>query len=116
MNLCAGDLANLFRFAACACTSFDVSGVLTTDSFDSTVDAGATQVASVAANQALSANSTTTIGGSVWAGGAGLAQGAPRCCCPARPQGVVAHDIQSGGASRLEAPTRSWATCGRTAT
>ncbi len=104
MNLCAGDLSNLFRFAACACTSFDVSGVLTTDSFDSTVDAGATQVASVAANQALSANSTTTVGGSVWAGGAGVAQGAPAVLLSGTAQGLVAHDIQSGGAGEIGGP------------
>jgi hypothetical protein len=103
-NLCAGDLSSLFRFAACACTSFDVSGVLTTDSFDSTVDAGATQVASVAANQALSANSTTTVGGSVWAGGVGVAQGAPAVLLSGTAQGLVAHDIQSGGAVEIGGP------------
>ena len=99
-DLCAGDLANLFRFAACACTSFDVSGVLTTDA----LDAGATQVASVAANQALSANSTTTIGGSVWAGGVGLAQGAPAVLLSGTGPGLVSHDIQSGGPVEIGGP------------
>ena len=103
-DLCAGDLANLFRFAACACTSFDVSGVLTTDSLDSAADAGDTQVASVAANQELSANSTTTIGGSVWAGGVGLAQGAPAVLLSGAGPGLVAHDVQSGGPVEIGGP------------
>jgi hypothetical protein len=103
-DLCSGDLANLFRFAACACTSFDVSGVLTTDSLDSTADAGSTQVASVAADQALSANSTTTIGGSVWAGGAGLMGSAPAVYLSGTAPGLVAHDIQSGGPVEIGGP------------
>jgi hypothetical protein len=40
-SACIGDLADVFRFAACACKSFDVSGSLSTDSFDSTSDGGA---------------------------------------------------------------------------
>jgi hypothetical protein len=103
-NLCSGDLANLFRFAACSCSSFDVSGVLTTDALDSTVDAGATQVASVAADQELSSNSTTTIGGSVWAGGAGLMGGAPAVFLSGTVPGLVAYDIQSGGPVEIAGP------------
>ena len=73
-GLCAGDLANIFRFAACACSSLDVSGKLTTSSFDSTADGGASSVASIASNGEVSTNSLTTLAGSVWAAG-------PRHCC-----------------------------------
>jgi hypothetical protein len=102
-HLCAGDLANLFKFAACACTSFDVSGVLTTASLASS-DGGLTEVASVGANQALSANSTTTIGGSVWSAGAGLAQGASAVLLGGTAPGLVAGDIQSGGPVEIAGP------------
>jgi hypothetical protein len=102
-HLCAGDLANLFKFAACACTSFAVSGVLTTASLTSP-DGGVTEVASIGANQALSTNSTTTLGGSVWAAGAGLTQGAPAVLLGGTAPGLVAGDIQSGAAVEIAGP------------
>jgi hypothetical protein len=94
---CTGDLAHLFRFAACACTSFAVSGTLTTSSFDSTSDAGpiSTNAASIAANAAVATNAQTTVGGSVWAGGQGVAQGSPAVTLEGT--GTVAGDVQSGG-------------------
>jgi hypothetical protein len=103
-GLCAGDLSNLFKFAACACTGFDISGVLTTDSYDSTADAGSTEVASVGANLELSANSTTTIGGSVWSSGIGLASGAPAVSLSGTLPGTVAHDVQAGGPVLIGGP------------
>jgi hypothetical protein len=102
-NLCAGDLSNLFKFAACACSSFDISGVLSTASLASS-DGGLTSVASVGANQALSANSTTTIGGSVWSGGVGVAQGAPAVLLGGTAPGLIAGDIQSGGPVEIAGP------------
>ncbi len=102
-HLCAGDLANLFKFAACACSSFDISGVLSTASLASS-DGGLTEVASVGANQAVSANSTTTIGGSVWSGGVGLAPGAPAVLLGGTAPGLVAGDIQSGGPVEIAGP------------
>ncbi len=99
-HLCAGDLANLFRFAACSCSSFAVSGVLTTASLASP-DGGVTEVASVGANQALSTNSTTTIGGSVWSGGAGLAHAV---LLGGTAPGLVAGDIQSAGPVEIAGP------------
>ncbi len=102
-HLCAGDLANLFKFAACACSSFDISGVLTTASLASS-DGGLTEVASVGANQALSANSTTSIGGSVWSGGVGVPQGAPAVLLGGTAPGLVAGDVQSGGPVEVSGP------------
>lgn len=103
-DLCAGDLANLFRFAACACASLDVSGVLTTDSLDSASDGGATQLASIAANQSLSTNSITTIGGSVWVGGAGVAPGSPALRLSGASASTIAHDVQAGGPIEIGGP------------
>lgn len=100
-NLCTGDLANVFKFAACSCTSFDVSGVLETDALDA--DGGVTQVASIGANQALATNSTTAVGGSVWSGGAGL-QGGPAVLLGGTGPGAVAGDVQSGGPVEIAGP------------
>jgi hypothetical protein len=93
---CTGNLAHLFRFAACACTSFDVSGTLTTSAFDSTSDAGpvGTNTASIAANGAIATNAQTTVAGSVWAAGQGVAAGSPAVTLEG--SGTVARDIQSG--------------------
>lgn len=68
---CIGDLADVFRFAACACESLDISGALSTDSFDSTSDAGPTSgdFASIGSNGEISTSSTLSIEGSLWAGG-----------------------------------------------
>jgi hypothetical protein len=71
---CLGDLAAVFRFAACACQSFDVSGTFSTDSFDSTSDAGpaiTADLASIGSNGPITTNSQASIGGSLWSGGAG---------------------------------------------
>jgi hypothetical protein len=94
---CTGDLAHLFRFAACACRSLDVSGKLTTDAFDSSADAGpgSLEVASIAANGATSTFAHTSVGGSVWAGGQSLASGAPAVTL--QGDGTIAHDVQAGG-------------------
>jgi hypothetical protein len=94
---CTGDLAHLFRFAACACRSFLVSGQLATDAFDSSADAGpsVTNAASIAANGALATNAHTSVGGSVWAGGQGLAAGTPAVAL--KGDGTIAHDVQAGG-------------------
>jgi len=94
---CTGDVAHLFRFAACACTSLAVSGQLETDSFDSTSDAGpaSTNAASIAANGAVGTNAQTTVGGSVWAGGQGVAAGSPAVTLLG--SGTIARDVQSGG-------------------
>jgi len=95
-NACLGDLANVFRFAACACDALDVSGKLTTDSFDSPGEGGVAggDFASIAANGEVSTNSTTTIGGSVWSGGASTQTGQ---AVTLRGGGTVLHDVQAGG-------------------
>ena len=96
-DLCTGDLAHLFRFAACACRSLAVSGKLTTDAFDSSADAGPafTNGASIAANGAVATNAHTSVGGSVWAAGQGLAGGTPAVTL--KGDGTIAHDVQAGG-------------------
>jgi len=95
-NVCLGDLANVFRFAACACDALDVSGKLTTDSFDSPGEGGVAggDLASIAANGEVSTNSTTTIGGSVWSGGTSTQTGQ---AVTLRGGGTVLHDVQAGG-------------------
>jgi hypothetical protein len=94
-SFCLGDLTSVFRFAACACDSLAVSGTLTVDIAPSAGDAGAAKgdVASIAANGAVSTNAQTNVLGSIWAGGAG-AQGAPAVTL--RDFGLVAQDVQSG--------------------
>ncbi len=96
---CTGDLAHLFRFAACACDSLAVSGTLVTSGFDSTTDGGMPLGASVAANGQVATNAQSTVGGSVWAGGAGLTSGTPAVSLmsPAGVTSSVAFDIESGG-------------------
>lgn len=93
---CLGDIASVFRFAACACDAIAVSGALTVDVATSAGDAGTAtgNVASVAANGAVSTNAQTNVAGSVWAGGAGT-QGAPAVTL--RDVGFIARDVQSGG-------------------
>ncbi len=95
-NACLGDLANVFRFAACACDALDVSGKLTTDSFDSPGEGGVAggDLASIAANGEVSTNSTTNIGGSVWSGGTSTQTGQ---AVTLRGGGTVLHDVQAGG-------------------
>jgi hypothetical protein len=93
---CLGNLADVFRFAVCACTSLDVSGTLSTDSSDSSADAGGNAgagVASVACNGEISINATTSIGGSLWAGAPSTA-GAPAVTL--RGSGTIARDVRSG--------------------
>ncbi len=98
---CTGDLAHLFRFAACACDSLAVSGALVTDSFDSSTDGGSSVGggASIAANGQVATNAQSTVGGSVWAGGQGLASGTPAVAMmsPAGVTSGVALDVESGG-------------------
>ena len=95
---CTGDLGpKLFRFAMCSCTSSSVSGKLVTDSFTSGADAGASGkgAASVAANGSVSTNAHTVIGGSIYAGGAGLAASVPAVSL--RSDGTIALDVRAGG-------------------
>ncbi len=98
---CTGDLAHLFRFAACACDSLAVSGKLFTDSFDSSTDGGSSVGggASIAANSQVATNAQSTVGGSVWAGGQGLANGTPAVAMmsPAGVTSSVTLDVESGG-------------------
>lgn len=93
---CVGDIVHkLFRFAACACTSAQVSGKLRTDSFKSGGVGAPIDVASLAANGFVATNSHATLGGSVYAGGASLAQGQPAVSLSA--DGTIARDVRSGG-------------------
>jgi hypothetical protein len=98
---CTGDLAHLFRFAACACNSLAVSGVLVTESFDSSTDGGSSVSAgaSIAANGQVATNARSTVAGSVWAGGEGLANGTPAVSLmsPASVTSSIALDVESGG-------------------
>jgi hypothetical protein len=95
-SVCLGDLANVFRFAACACDALAVSGKLWTDSFDGPPDGGIANgdLASIAANGAVSTNSVTSVAGSVWSGGA-TAQPGPAVTL--RGSGTVMHDVRAGG-------------------
>lgn len=103
---CTGDLARLFRFALCACQTLDASGTLSTDSFDSSNDAGPGDVdisASIGANGEVSTNATTTgsgsppavvVGGSVYAGGQNLHR---RAAVTLGGSGTVLGDVQAAG-------------------
>lgn len=94
-SYCLGDLTSVFRFAACACDAIAVSGTLSVDLAPTAGDAGAPagNVASIAANGAVSTNAETNVAGSIWAGGDGT-QGAPAVTL--RDVGFVAQDVQSG--------------------
>jgi len=96
-NQCTGDVERHFRFAACACNSLLASGSLTTDAFDSTSEAGpgSSDVASVAANEAVGTNASSNVGGSVWASGQSLPAGTPAVSLGGG--GTIVHDVQSGG-------------------
>ncbi|HEY8089834.1 MAG TPA: hypothetical protein VIF09_18365 [Polyangiaceae bacterium] len=93
---CTGDVARLFRFAACACNSLAVSGDLSTQS---SLDGGSGSSASIAANGQVATNAQATVQGSVWAGGQALAAGTPavQLSAPATTTSTVALDVQSGG-------------------
>lgn len=98
--LCTGDLANLFRFAACACSAFDVSGVLTTSAVDPAIDAGV-PAGSIGANVAVTTNSSTNVRGSLWAGGQGLTGGAPAVSLSGPSPNTISKDLQSGGPTQV---------------
>ena len=66
--------------------------MLTTDSFDSTSDAGTGHSASIAANGEVATNSTTSVGGYVYAGGQGVT---PALSLGA--SGTVLRDVRAGG-------------------
>lgn len=92
---CTSDLGpKFFRFAMCACTQASISGKLTTDSFDSSADAGAGTSASIAANGLVETNSTTSVGGYVYAGGQSVA---PAPALSLSASGTILRDVQAGG-------------------
>jgi hypothetical protein len=93
---CTGDVARLFRFAACACNSLAVSGDLSTRS---SLDGGSGSAASIAANGQVATNAQATVQGSVWAGGQALTAGTPavQLSAPTTTTSTVALDVQSGG-------------------
>jgi len=97
-SACIGDLADVFRFAACACKSFDVSGSLSTDSFDSTSDGGPASgdFASIGSNGEISTSSMLSIGGSLWTGGPGP-DGGPAVTLNGGVSagGTIANDVHS---------------------
>ena len=97
-STCIGDLAQIFRFAACACKSFDISGSLSTDSFDSTSDAGPATgaLASIGSNGEISTNSRLSIAGSLWTGGPGP-DGGPAVTLSggASAGGTITQDVHS---------------------
>ncbi len=97
-SACVGDLSDVFRFAACACESLDVSGSLSTDSFDSTSDAGPASgdLASIGSNGEISTNSRLTLAGSLWAGGP-APDGGPAVTLGGGVSagGTIAHDVHS---------------------
>jgi hypothetical protein len=95
---CAGDIARRFRFAACACESLAISGTLRTYSFDSAVDAGTGNGASVGANGRVAANGRAVVGGSIWAGARGLSAGTPAVSLQSpSATSSVAVDVESSG-------------------
>lgn len=97
-SACIGDLADVFRFAACACKSLDVSGSLSTDSFDSTSDAGPASgdFASIGSNGEISTSSMLSIAGSLWTGGPGP-DGGPAVTLSGGVSagGTIANDVHS---------------------
>lgn len=97
-SACVGDLSDVFRFAACACKSLDVSGSLSTDSFDSTSDAGPASgdLASIGSNGEISTNSRLMLAGSLWAGGP-APDGGPAVTLGGGVSagGTIAHDLHS---------------------
>jgi hypothetical protein len=93
---CSGDVARLFRFAACACSTLLVSGLLETSSGD----AGPGTAASIAANGYVQMNGQATVGGSVWGGGQAVAAGSPAVSLTSPPgaTSTIALNVESGGA------------------
>jgi hypothetical protein len=98
-NECIGDLSNVFRFAACACKSLDVSGTLSTDSFDSTSDAGPASgaAASIGSNGEIDINSKLSLAGSLWSGGPGTDGGPSITLSGSNGGGTVSGDVRSAG-------------------
>jgi hypothetical protein len=97
-SACVGDLSDVFRFAACACKSLDVSGAFSSDSFNSTSDAGPASgdLASIGSNGEISTNSRLTLAGSLWAGGP-APDGGPAVTLGGGVSagGTIAHDVHS---------------------
>jgi hypothetical protein len=90
---CTADLARgLFRFALCSCTTGTISGKLRTDAFSSRGPGGSSVSASLGANESWSFNSRVTVGGSLYAGGAGEPP-----ALRLRGDGSVAGNVLSGG-------------------
>ncbi|WP_394846668.1 hypothetical protein LZC95_04275 [Pendulispora brunnea] len=93
-DLCTGDLGKkLFRFATCSCKTTSVAGVLTTDSFNSSTGQDKRNGASVGANEKLTDMGGYSIGGSVYVGKTGDANGMGFQGAGA---GKIAYDIWSG--------------------
>ncbi len=95
---CIGDLSDVFRFAVCACSSLDIAGTFSTDSFDSTRDAGPATgtLASIGCNGEISTDSMLSIAGSLWTGGPGP-DGGPAVTLGggATAGGTIANDVHS---------------------
>jgi hypothetical protein len=104
-SACVGDLSDVFRFAACACKSLDVSGAFSTDSFDSTSDAGPAigDLASIGSNGEISTNSRLTLAGSLWAGGP-APDGGPAVTLGGGVSagGTIAHDVHSAADMQVD--------------
>src|SRR5579859_6155440 len=98
-SVCTGDLARRFRFAACACATFKISGGLQTDSIGSTSDAGGGTTASIGANVQIESSGTLNVGGSIWSAGGSAAAMPAIALQGADPNGpgTIAHDLRSGG-------------------
>jgi hypothetical protein len=93
--MCTGDLARTFRFAACACDTFWASGELVTDGLTSTGAGQAnTESASIGANGRVLTNSSTSVGGSVWAGGVAPQGGS---AVSLLGQGSINREVHAGG-------------------
>jgi hypothetical protein len=96
---CTGDVGQrTFRFALCACTTAQVSGVLKTDSFHSLGAATKGNAGAVGANQQVAANARLTLGGSLWSSGQASAD--PAVALGA--SGSIATEIRAGGKLRID--------------
>jgi hypothetical protein len=93
---CTGDVGKkTFLFAACACTTMQVAGTLTTDALDSTVGGTPGDGASIGADTSVRALSTIFLQGSVWAGGTDIVFGTPAVAFD--HSGIVTREVHAGG-------------------
>ena len=92
---CTGDIGKkVFLFAACACTTIDVTGTLSTDALNSKTGTTSGDGASIGADTSIHAESTAFVQGSMWAGATALPSGTS--AIELDGSGVVTRQLHAG--------------------